>query len=89
MSKEVCEFTKSYKIKLLNLSPYYAQANGQADSRNRTLISLIKKKIYDYPRHYIRFCMKFCGLIQYLSIVLLRFLFLSLCMDMKLCCLWR
>jgi hypothetical protein len=32
-------------------SPYYAQANGQAESSNRTLISLIKKKISDHPKH--------------------------------------
>jgi hypothetical protein len=50
MSKEVREFAELYKIKLLNLSPYYAQANGQAESSNRTLISLIKKKIYDNPK---------------------------------------
>ena len=31
ISKEVRAFTKSYKIKLLNSSPYYAQANGQAE----------------------------------------------------------
>jgi uncharacterized phage-like protein YoqJ len=28
VSKEVREFAESYKIKLLNLSPFYAQANG-------------------------------------------------------------
>ena len=28
MSREICEFAKLYKIKLLNSSPYYAQANG-------------------------------------------------------------
>jgi transposase InsO family protein len=28
ISKEVCEFAELYKIKLLNSSPYYAQANG-------------------------------------------------------------
>jgi hypothetical protein len=44
MSKEVREFAKSYRIKLLNSSPYYAQANGQAESSNRTLINLIKKE---------------------------------------------
>jgi bifunctional N-acetylglucosamine-1-phosphate-uridyltransferase/glucosamine-1-phosphate-acetyltransferase GlmU-like protein len=36
---------------LLNSSPYYAQANGQAESSNRTLISLVKKKISDHPKH--------------------------------------
>jgi transposase InsO family protein len=50
ISKEVREFTESYKIKLLNSSPYYAQANGQAESSNKTLIKLIKKKIEDNPR---------------------------------------
>jgi transposase InsO family protein len=44
MSKEVHEFAESYRIKLLNSSPYYAQTNGQAESSNRTLISLVKKE---------------------------------------------
>ena len=48
MSKEVCEFAELYRIKLLNSSPYYVQANGQAESSNRTLISLVKKKISDH-----------------------------------------
>jgi hypothetical protein len=52
MSKEVREFAELYKIKLLNSSPYYAQANGQAESSNRTLIGLIKKKISDHPKHW-------------------------------------
>ena len=52
MSKEVREFAELYKIKLLNSSPYYARANGQAKSSNRTLISIIKKNIYDHPRHW-------------------------------------
>jgi hypothetical protein len=52
MSKEVREFAESYKIKLFNSSPYYAEANGQAKSSNRTLISLVKKKIYDHPKHW-------------------------------------
>jgi hypothetical protein len=52
MSRGVREFAESYKIKLLNSSPYYAQANGQIESRNRRLISLIKKKISDHPRNW-------------------------------------
>ena len=52
MSKEVREFAKLYKIKLLNSSPYYAQANGQAESSNKTLIKLIKKKIEENPRRW-------------------------------------
>jgi transposase InsO family protein len=30
ISKEVREFAEVYKIKLLNMYPYYAQTNGQA-----------------------------------------------------------
>jgi hypothetical protein len=52
MLKEVREFAELYRIKLLNSSPYYAQANGQAESSNRTLINLIKKKICDNPKHW-------------------------------------
>ena len=42
--KEVRDFAESYKIKILNSSPYYAQANGQAESSNKILIKLIKKR---------------------------------------------
>jgi hypothetical protein len=52
MSKEVREFAKIYRIKLLNSSPYYAQTNRQVESSYRMLISLIKKKIYDHPKHW-------------------------------------
>jgi hypothetical protein len=52
MSKEVQDFAELYNIKLLNSYSYYAQANGQAESSNRTLISIIKKNISDDPRHY-------------------------------------
>jgi hypothetical protein len=45
VSKEVRKFAELYKIKLLNSSLYYAQANGQAESSNKTLIKLIKKKL--------------------------------------------
>jgi hypothetical protein len=34
VAKEVRDFVKSYGIRLLNSSPYYAQANGQAESSN-------------------------------------------------------
>ena len=42
ISKEVRAFAESYKIKLLNSSPYYAQANGKTESSNKILIKLIK-----------------------------------------------
>jgi transposase InsO family protein len=37
LSKKVHEFAELYRIKLLNSSLYYAQANGQAETINRTL----------------------------------------------------
>jgi transposase InsO family protein len=52
ISKEVCEFVNSYGIKLLNSSPYYAQANGQAESSNKVSMKLIKKKIEDNHRRW-------------------------------------
>jgi hypothetical protein len=52
MSKEVRKFAELYNIKLLNSSPYYAQANGQAESSNKTLIKLIKKNIEENPRRW-------------------------------------
>jgi transposase InsO family protein len=50
MSHQVREFAESFNIKLLRSSPYYAQANGQAESSNKTLIKLIKKKIEENPK---------------------------------------
>ena len=44
------EFAESYKIKLLNSSPYYAQAICQVEDSNKILIKLIKKKIEENPR---------------------------------------
>jgi hypothetical protein len=50
MSQYVKDFVASLKIKLLNSSPYYAQANGQDEASNKMLIGLIKKKIEEKPR---------------------------------------
>jgi transposase InsO family protein len=52
MSHQVREFAESLKIKLLSSLPYYAQANGQAESINKTLIKLIKKKIEENPKRW-------------------------------------
>jgi transposase InsO family protein len=49
MSHQFKEFTAPLKIKLLNSSPYYAQANSQAESSNKMLIKLIKKKLEALP----------------------------------------
>jgi transposase InsO family protein len=52
ISSQVRGFIESYKIRLLNSSPYYVQANGQAESSNKTLIKFIKKKIEDNLRRW-------------------------------------
>jgi transposase InsO family protein len=52
MSHQFKDFEKSLRIKLLNSSSYYAQANGQAESSNKVLIKLTKKKIADEPKRW-------------------------------------
>jgi hypothetical protein len=52
LSHQVRDFTKSLKIKLLSSSLYHAQANSQAESSNKTLIKLIKKKIEENPKRW-------------------------------------
>jgi transposase InsO family protein len=52
MSHQFREFAASLRIKLLNSSPYYTQANGQAEASNKILIGLIKKKIEEKPRRW-------------------------------------
>jgi hypothetical protein len=67
VAKEVCDFVHSYGIKLLDSSPYYAQANGQADSSNKTLVKLIKKKIEDNPKRWHEVFSEAYGLIASLD----------------------
>jgi hypothetical protein len=52
MSQQFKEFARTLRIKLLNSSPYYAQANGQVEASNKILIWLIKKKIEERPRRW-------------------------------------
>jgi hypothetical protein len=50
--EEFKKFTIDMGIKLIRSSPYYAQANGQAEASNQSLIQLIKRKIVEYPRRW-------------------------------------
>ena len=43
-------FVQEYEIRLIHLSPYYAQANSQAKATNKVLIDMIKRTIDDQPR---------------------------------------
>jgi transposase InsO family protein len=52
ISKEFRKFAAGVGIKLIRSSPYYAQANGQAEASNQSLIKLIKRKIDEHPRHW-------------------------------------
>ena len=49
-SEEFGDFAANMGIKLLNSSPYYAQANGQVEVSNQIMIKLIKKKIKEQLR---------------------------------------
>lgn len=45
------EFIKEYGILLINSTPYYAQANGQAEATNKAIKFIIQKKIIsEIPR---------------------------------------
>ena len=52
ISEEFRKFTADMGIKLIRSSPYYAQANGQAEASNQSLIKLIKRKIDEHPRRW-------------------------------------
>jgi len=51
-SGEFDEFTIGMRIKVLNSSPYYAQANGQAEASNKGIIKHIKRKIEENPKRW-------------------------------------
>jgi transposase InsO family protein len=51
-SGEFDEFAIGMGIKVLNSSPYYAQANGQAEASNKGIIKLIKHKIKENPKRW-------------------------------------
>jgi hypothetical protein len=46
------DFAESVGVKLLNSSPYYAQANGQAEASNKIMIRIIQKKIDQKPKRW-------------------------------------
>jgi len=51
-SGEFDEFAIGMGIKVLNSSPYYTQANGQAEASNKGIIKLIKRKIEENLRRW-------------------------------------
>jgi hypothetical protein len=89
VAKEVRDFVNSYGIRLLNSSPYYAQAIGQVESSNKTLVKLIKKKIEDNSKRWHEVLSKLYGLIAPLDMGLPKLLLLSLRMVKRPFCLSR
>jgi hypothetical protein len=65
-SSEFRDFAESMWIKLLNSSPYYAQANGQEEASNKIMIKIIHNKIDQKPRRWHWYSMKLCGLTEWL-----------------------
>jgi transposase InsO family protein len=51
-SSEFRDFAETMGIKLLNSSPYYAQANAQAEASNKIMIKIIQKKIDQKPKRW-------------------------------------
>ncbi|KAF7152527.1 hypothetical protein RHSIM_Rhsim01G0085000 [Rhododendron simsii] len=50
--QEVMAYVNSYGVKILNSSPYYAQANGQVESTNKIIKNILSKMITDNPREW-------------------------------------
>ena len=52
IGRRVSRYAESLGIKMLNSTPYYAQANGQVEAVNMTIIGLIKRHIGQKPRNW-------------------------------------
>jgi hypothetical protein len=52
ISEEFRKFAAGVGIKQIGSSPYYAQANGQAEASNQSLIKLVKRKIDEHHRRW-------------------------------------
>ncbi|XP_050222200.1 uncharacterized protein LOC126672295 [Mercurialis annua] len=56
--KEMQEFATDYGIKLLTSTPYYAQANGQAESSNKIIINIVQKMLEENLKDWHRILSK-------------------------------
>ena len=43
---------EAFKFRLLQSTPYYAQANGQAESSNKVIINIIRKMLEKNPKQW-------------------------------------
>jgi transposase InsO family protein len=84
-SSEFREFAESMGIKLLNSSPYYAQANGQAEASNK-ISRLYKIRLIKSQKDGIRYSMKPCGLTEWPLMKLQKHLLMSWFMGIMMFC---
>ena len=47
---EMTYFAKDYDIQLIRSTPFYTQANGQAEASNEVVISILEKMLEDNPK---------------------------------------
>jgi hypothetical protein len=86
VSSEFREFAESMGIKLLNSSPYYAQANGQEEASNKIMIKIIQRRLIRSQRGGIRYSMRLCGLTEWLLMGLQKHLLMSWFMGIMSFC---
>ncbi|KAI5312507.1 hypothetical protein L3X38_041680 [Prunus dulcis] len=52
ISGDMLDMAEAFKFKLLQSTPYYAQANGQAESSNKVIINIIRKMLKKNPKQW-------------------------------------
>ncbi|CAL9021994.1 unnamed protein product [Prunus brigantina] len=52
ISGDMLDMAEAFKFKLLQSTPYYAQANGQAESSNKVIINIIRKILEKNPKQW-------------------------------------
>jgi hypothetical protein len=85
-SKGFEDFASSIGFKLINSSPYYAQANGQAEASNQILINIIKKRSNIILGSSIQYLLKLFGLTGWLVMDQLNVHLMNWFMGMKVFC---
>ncbi|XP_034197732.1 uncharacterized protein LOC117613207 [Prunus dulcis] len=52
ISRDMLDMAEAFKFKLLQSTPYYAQANGQVESSNKVIINIIRKMLEKNPKQW-------------------------------------
>ena len=59
--EEMNYFSMDYGIQLIISTPFYAQANGQAEASNKVLIGILEKMLKKIPKIGMAFYQRHCG----------------------------